>query len=260
MSLPPCGSVLGVDVGWSRERRSSAACRLDWDEQGIGWTIGRFTAEPGDRQAGLRAVMGTAHLLVAAFDGPLRGDLQAIHNYREAERQLSMRWVREAIGKIGQSNSGSGRLLNAATNDCANVVLKQNTLAEARHDHAIHKYALVEAFPNSFLGLMLEDPASLKGGRGQRSDRYYVALAEAGTLTALMQAMLPGRTVKQTFGSVTNHDDRAALVCALTALCVAAGRYTAVGNADGWIFMPPIDLVASWTKPAVAGWNQPTNS
>jgi hypothetical protein len=45
---------------------------------------------------------------------------------------------------------------------------------------------------------------------------------------------------------VTNHDDRAALICALTALCVAAGDFTAVGDADGWIVPPPRRFVQDW--------------
>lgn len=51
------------------------------------------------------------------------------------------------------------------------------------------------------------------------------------------------------FSSVTNHDDRAALVCALTALCVVAGRYSAVGDTDGWIILPPKSLMAAWAWP-----------
>jgi hypothetical protein len=43
------GSVLGVDVGYSPKRRSSAVCRLDWTEQKIHWTIARFRAAEPER-------------------------------------------------------------------------------------------------------------------------------------------------------------------------------------------------------------------
>jgi len=39
------------------------------------------------------------------------------------------------------------------------------------------------------------------------------------------------------------------LICALTALSIAANDYTAVGDANGWIVLPPRDLIASWAWP-----------
>ena len=49
---------------------------------------------------------------------------------------------------------------------------------------------------------------------------------------------------------VINHDYRAALVCDLTALCVAADDFVAVGDPDdGWIVLPPRRFIqpAQWT-------------
>lgn len=48
--------------------------------------------------------------------------------------------------------------------------------------------------------------------------------------------------------AVTNHDDRAALVCALSALAVVAGDFVAVGDDDGWIILPPRAFIqpAQW--------------
>ena len=45
------------------------------------------------------------------------------------------------------------------------------------------------------------------------------------------------------------HDDRAAFVCALTAVCVAAGDFVAVGDDDGWIVLPPRRFIqpAQWS-------------
>ena len=51
---------------------------------------------------------------------------------------------------------------------------------------------------------------------------------------------------------VKNHDDRAALVCALTALCVAARQFTAVGDDDyGWIILPPYQKFAPWAQKVI---------
>jgi hypothetical protein len=83
--LPSRGSVLGVDVGWSTSRRSSAVCRLDWDETSIGWSIARFSALEPERAHTIASVAGDAPLLAAAFDGPLRQGLDVIGKYRAAD-------------------------------------------------------------------------------------------------------------------------------------------------------------------------------
>lgn len=254
--LPQAGSVLGVDVGWSLKQRSSAACRLDWDGDTIRWTIRRFTAEPVARREGLLATAGPHHLLAVTLDGSLRGDFGLIDRYRACERNLSQRGLREAIGKLAQSNTPGGRSLNAATNDCARLLVEYGSIAEATHPHAIHRLALAEAFPNSFLGLMLDDPAPLKGGRGKRSDRYFTALVNDGTLWRLITHHLPGRRLEQDLATVTNHDDRAALICAITALGVAWHNYVTTGDDQGWIILPPRGFIAPWAQPLVADWNQ----
>ncbi|MGL4727379.1 MAG: hypothetical protein ACRCWO_01355, partial [Bosea sp. (in: a-proteobacteria)] len=43
--------------------------------------------------------------------------------------------------------------------------------------------------------------------------------------------------------AITNHDDRAGLVCAITALAVAADDYTAVGDNNGWMILPPWSFI-----------------
>jgi hypothetical protein len=43
------GSVLGIDVGCSPTSKTSAVCRLDWDETTVSWTIQRFRAVEPER-------------------------------------------------------------------------------------------------------------------------------------------------------------------------------------------------------------------
>lgn len=121
-ALPPTGAVLGVDVGFSPTRRSSAVCRLEWDEHRIAWTIRRFCAQPEEQEEVIRAVAGCGRLEAAAFDGPLRSGFDEIGRYRVAERMLTRR-LGARIGKPGQSSTPVGKKLNHAANDCANVVL-----------------------------------------------------------------------------------------------------------------------------------------
>jgi len=244
-ALPPTGSVLGVDVGFSLNRRSSAVCRVDWDEHRITWVIKRFRGLPDEREATILKVAGPARLEAAAFDGPLRSGFDEIGRYRVAERMLTRR-LGARIGKPGQSSTPVGKKLNHAANDCANVVLHGCDLAPATHTVRIDDKAVVEAFPGAFLGLLLADPSALRVKRANRSDLFFRHLAEDGTLQKILAHLLPGRNTLFPLAGVTNHDDRAALVCALSALCVAAGDYTAVGDADGWIMLPPPRFVQGW--------------
>ena len=232
-ALPPTGAVLGVDVGFSPTRRSSAVCRLGWDERRIVWNTRRFRAVTAEREATILAVAGTGRLEAAAFDGPLQAGFDVVGRYRLAERMLTRRLGRR-IGKPGQANAPVGTSLNAAANDCAGVVLRGCDLAPASHAVRIDERAVVEAFPGAFLGVMLTDPSGLAAARADRSDVFYRHLAGLGTLDHLLAHLLPGRSPAEPFPAVTNHDDRAALVCALTALCVAAGDYVAVGR-WGWL-------------------------
>jgi hypothetical protein len=248
--IVPQGSVLGIDVGCSPTRRSSAVCRLDWTGREVSWIIERFRAVEPERTEAIRRVAGTSPLAAAAFDGPLRRGLDTIGRYRMAERMLTRR-LRPFAGKPGQASAPVGRLLNEHANHCAVAVLDNCDLGLARHSLAIHDRAAVEAFPSSFLGVMIEDPRALNARRGDRSDTFFQHLAEAGLLHRLVEHCLPGRLLTSHPRVVTNHDDRAALVCALTALCVAVDEYTAVGDEDGWIVLPPVSFVRDWAMEAL---------
>lgn len=248
--LPASGAVVGIDVGSSPIRRSSAVCLLAWTAQRFWWTIRRFRAVPEEREAVIGETIGERALLAAAFDGPFRGTLDEIGVYRTAERVLTQRVFRERIGKPGQSSTPVGRALNNATNECVRSVLR-HYVAPASHVGAVHRHAVVEAFPSSFMGVMLDGPEWPEVTRGNRSDVYFERLAKEGRLAELMAQLLPGRRGEQGFEEVRNHDDRAGLISAMTALGVAAGRYVAVGDEAGWIVLPPAELMARWAREAL---------
>lgn len=252
--LPETGSVLGIDVGWSLRAASSGICRMDWDGSTLDWTLRHFTGQSDARRDAVMAVAGVRYLLAVALDGPLRGDLVVIDRFRTAERMLTDKAIAHRISQPGSSRSPVGRLLNHHTNEFARLLLERGLIAEASHPQAIHKLALVEAFPTGFLGLLHPDPD--KGLRQKRSDRYYEALVAGGTLERLLAHHLPGRRLARSLEGVTNHDDRAALICAITALGAANNDYVAVGDDDGWIILPPLGFIAAWARPIVVGWNQ----
>jgi predicted RNase H-like nuclease len=248
--LPSRGSVLGIDVGYSTMRRSSAVCRLDWTCTEVTWAIDRFRATEPERSKTISRIAGDGPISVAAFDGPLRSGLNEIGRYRLAERMLTMRF-KDQIGKPGQSSAPVGKQLNASANHCARIVLNHAAVGAADHGVRIHEKAIVEAFPSAFLGVMLSEPAAHKVSRSSRSDSYFEHLARSGRLRALVGHCLPGRQLKQEPDLVTNHDDRAALVCALTALCVLVSDFVAVGDEDGWIILPARSFIEPWAMTAL---------
>lgn len=236
------GAVLGYDVGWSLQRASSAACLLAWDARSARLSLRRFTAQPAAVRAAVGDLAGGRRLLAAAFDGPLNATLSEIGLHRQGDRILTVGIARH-IGKPGQCNVPNGRRLNAAANEAVHAVLAAADVAPAAHAAAIHACAIAEAFPTSFLGLLLDAGQTGRDGWRARSDLYYVratAGAGGGRLGALLRRLLPGRKVTPPLDSVSDHDERAAVACAVTALCVARRRYLAVGDGvHGWHVLPP---------------------
>jgi hypothetical protein len=243
--LADAGAVLGIDVGCSAERRSSAVCRIAWGTHEVTWRVARFRAVEAERTATIVLVAGVGPLACAAFDGPLRRGFEAIGRYRTAERMLTRRLGRR-IGKPGASSAPVGMLLNAHANACASAVLRHCDVKLATHATRIDDRAVVEAFPSSFLGVILDDSSTLAARRHNRSDLFFLRCCDR-----LIDHLLPGRRLGCDLVALTNHDERAAFVCALTALCVAAGDYTAVGDDDGWIILPPYALLQPWAKEAL---------
>ncbi len=237
--------MLGIDVGYSQRRRSSAACVLCWNADEVEWSMARFRAIEPERTESIRRLTTGTSLLAAAFDGPIGAGLETIGSYRMAERMLTRR-LGKKIGKPGQSNSPFGRLLNQAASDYAHIVVKECEVAPATHAAAIHEKALVEAFPSAFMGMMIAEPETLDVARNNRSDRYFERLRDDGSFVNLSETLLPGRKVRPSLSGITDHDERAAFVCALTALGVATGQTVSVGDEQGWIFLPPPSLVQGW--------------
>jgi len=244
-NITAVGSVLGLDVGYSPTRKSNAICRIDWTETEISWTIERFRAIPEERYATIKQNITGQLILAAALDGPIRNGFDLIGRYRTAERLLTRR-LQPRIGKPGQASAPVGKSLNAATNICAQILKSTANISQAKHAVKIDALAIVEAFPTSFLGLMIEAPETLGATRGNRSNVFFESALKKNQLHNLINLLLPARRTANSPETITNHDERSAFICALTALCVAANNYTAVGDDDGWIILPPKLLIQEW--------------
>ncbi|MFO0554325.1 MAG: hypothetical protein U0271_38445 [Polyangiaceae bacterium] len=263
------GVVLGIDVGWSSVHKTTGVCVLSWTLTEV--FVNPLRLQAGE-DAGLKGPIGDRPILALAIEGPIRGGLDEIGIYRLAEQMLTRGFARY-IGKPGQSSSGNGRKLNAGANRMAQSVLALNKLVMAEHRARIHERAVVEAFPTSFLGVMLD--ARRAPPHGPRSDVYFqhllgpsaniVAPPATDRLVGLLGRLLPGRQLARgSFAQIEDHEERAALVCALTALSVAARQYVAVGDDNGYIILPPR---AEAGEPGLQPWaweilerNRPANS
>jgi predicted RNase H-like nuclease len=245
VEMPDSGLVLGVDIGYSPTRRSSGVAVLDWSKDEVELRV-KNVRESEVADAAREFVPSGREIACAALDGPIRGALDRIEVYRPAEKILT-RALHRLIGKPGQTNAPVGQALNAAANRIGVRLCNEFKLAKARHQAQIHELALVEAFPTHFLGVLLAQEQIPGAVRRTRSDLYYLNLAHptsesTSRLADLLGRLLPGRVLLGDFGAIRNHDQRAAVVCALTALCVAAGQYLAVGQSQtGFIILPPLE-------------------
>jgi hypothetical protein len=236
------GAVLGIDVGWSRRHATTGLCVVRWRQRVVTWAFARARHDEDSRRAAIAALLGGVEdgVRAVAVDGPLRPDLECRCRYRVCDALLSRGAFRRR-GKVAQTNCPSGFRLHQEAALLAELAL-EHAVAPARHRPAIHRRAVVEAFPNLCLGVLCDDDAYPQPVRRRHwTDTLYPGLAKRAKLEALMTTLLPGHRVASAWTEVTHHEDRAALACAVTALGVAAGRYVAVGSTDGWVVLPPAE-------------------
>ena len=229
---------------------------MSWDRDEIKWEIRRFRAIDEERRSAILSVADGHALSAVAIDGPLAPGFELVGHYRSAERLLSRGDIQRRIGKPGQSSSPNGKKLNEQANLAAIIVADTEAcrIEEAAHTVRINRLAIIEAFPTTFLGVLIDCPEETpKRASKKKSDRYYAHLTNERYLDQFLESLLPRRSLANALSTITNHDDRAAMVCAFTALCVAIGDYTAVGDSrHGWIILPPKRKFAAWAWKAVS--------
>jgi hypothetical protein len=241
--------VAGFDVGFSQTRKTTGIGLLLRDELVL------------DRHhAGERAY---APFLVAspfsciAIDGPLipRGEDAKARRLVEA---VFCRGIFQKRCKPGMSHvSGTGARLRYEAGMAAHR-LACATKADGT-TQAFPKVldgAIVEAFPNAFLGVCLTEEVygSIPTlGRGKKFDWLYERWMGLGQVQLLKSLTTDEQSFFQGYLEKTHdHEKRAAIVCVLTALLTTRGDYTAIGEErGGWFFLPPIENWAPWAKDAI---------
>jgi hypothetical protein len=241
----PC--LVGIDVGLTFVRPTSGVCRAG---PGSVLRVEHTFADRASRAAALR--VEDVPIDVLAVDAPVmpRGALR--YEPRACERVLA-RSPFHARCKPGATHvEGTARALQRAGVDTAAQWAPQvRGAAPVQLPRALRGKNVIEAFPNGFCGVILPDAAfAVPVPRAGKFDALYEAATRARLWArAARLAGAPGASLAGALAAERHHDRRAALVCALTAACVWAGRYVAVGDDEGgWIFLPPWALWAPWAR------------
>jgi predicted nuclease with RNAse H fold len=188
-----------------------------------------------------------------AIDGPI---VPTATNPEQLIRRCERLLSKGPFGKRckpGFSHFGTGlKLRNAAT-----------TIASEMPGYRRHNgVRVVEAFPNAFLGVMLDDKtyAALERiPRGKKSDIFFAQAVRGRTFDRLFEclewddAILRDR-IQAVARETTriSHEHRAALVCVLTAACAWSGQAAYVGDdVGGSICLPPLSMWAGWARTAL---------
>jgi hypothetical protein len=236
-------SLLGIDVGYSEKKRTTGVAIYNNGE----------LLEPlcvGSSREARRAVIETyAPFDEIAVDGPIlpleaAGDLRRLCEYSLIGGLFAKRC------KPGLSHHGEGlKLREAAARVASDEFITRKSPAAQR---------VFEAFPNGFLGVLIEDEVYQKKfckiKRGKKSDVFYRYAAETGKFDTLLEILnwrdsAITEALKREAANCTRqgHERRAALICLLTAACALSGKCRVVGDEfGGTICLPPEVMWQPW--------------
>lgn len=238
--------LVGLDVGFSKTRLSSGAARLN--SQGL--RLGRV----GSTWESRSKVLGPVDLAdMAAIDAPL---LPKEHfEPRACERVFTLgRFQRRC--KPGLSHiPGTGQSFREAGFEAAEQLAPHVSDADTATQFPRVRTGknIVEAFPNAFLGVMIPEPRyeampALRRGR-EKFDWLYDQWCENSGSGDLMAGLGFDNAFQRRCRDCRDREERAALVCLITAGAAFHGTYTAVGDPQGgYFFLPSLHFWADWAQ------------
>jgi predicted nuclease with RNAse H fold len=240
-------SLLGIDVGFSERRKTTGIASYTFGRPARLHCVGSL---PQDRA---EVLLDRPLYDAIAIDGPIvptATDSEQV--IRRCERMLSKGPFGKRC-KLGFSHFGTGlKLRNAAT-----------TIASEMPGYRRHNgVQVVEAFPNAFLGVMLDDKtyaAFERIPRGKKSDVFFAQASRDGAFDRLFECLgWDDDILREQIGAVArettriSHEHRAALVCVLTAACALSEQAEYIGDdVGGSICLPPVSLWAGWARTAL---------
>lgn len=235
---------LGVDAGFSATARTTGLCVIEPDAPLPVRAVHVRTAET---ISAISHLLGDARPAAISIDGSLVSELSAnggsryitVNRYRRCEQMLS--------GGIFQKRCKPG-----ATNTPRGLALHRQATLLANHLSGLFPQAVIsESFPNAFLGVMLPDSSYARSiRRGVKSDVFWEHCGRDGGPMRRLLAYLLGRPGAKVFGQsrgLGHHDERAAFVCAVTAIASHQRKAFLVdGGVDGAFALPPERFIQPW--------------
>ena len=254
-------AVLGIDVGFSERKNTTCLTLLTWGHGLCEHRSVKTGSSDERRRESLRSLLPMGVCIEAvAIDGPLCRDLEQVKHYRSADALLS-RGRFQRRGKPGQTSSPTGQELHRHATQLARLVLELVesgwiSVKDSAHWQPVFSRAIVEAFPSMFLAALIPEDRLPEIHR-DASDRYWETAVHGGYLDELLNALIPGEIRAFPPQKVSDHEKRAGIVCALTALSVARRRFVGVGDPEGGdIILPPAD---AWGRsPEGVSWFERT--
>lgn len=246
-------NIAGIDAGLTLKDRTSGVCRTG----ASGFVLDHTYI---DKLSRARALAPLERFDCLGIDAPVLPKNVLHYNSRPVE-SLFMRGAYQTRCKPGASHvPGTGQALRRSGCDTAIQFASETfTQSAVTYPRVQADQNIVEAFPNAFLGVMLDQGVidAAAAGRGDKTDTFFSLCNTTGAFQALQQQLgWADAAFWNAFPTTTDHDELAALVCAVTAICAQVGKYVAVGDAQGgYFFMPPWSLWQRWAKQALLhGW------
>jgi hypothetical protein len=242
--------IARIDSGLNLKDPTSGVCRTG----SRGFALGHTYI---DKLSRVQVLTPVARFDCLGVDAPILPK-NVLHYAPRPVESLFMRGAFQSRCKPGASHvPGTGQSLRRAGCDAA-VQFEAESAATVpvNYPRIQRGQNLVEAVPNAFLGVMLaaEVIDAATAGRGEKTDTFFGMCARKGRFAALEHQLgWHDPHFWASFAMTKHHDDLAALVCAMTAVCAFAGKYVAVGEAlGGYFYFPPWSLWQRWAKMALA--------
>jgi hypothetical protein len=238
---------LGIDVGYSKSNDTTGLCLITLNQTRFQWECRNTGTQESKRRKDLKNLIPRGTTLTAVgIDGPLASGFQIVDRYRAAD-SLLYRGQFHSRCKPGSTGSRRGQLLHRYATEWANFIIKLKEegclyLDDANHPDPIHGSRIIEVFPTGFLGFLLSKRDFRPVSKSEKkSDVFWEIALSKGYLARLLRAIGGEINRQQSLDCITDHEHRAAFICALGAMCVSKARYVATGDPeDGDIFLPPV--------------------
>ena len=246
----PTPALLGVDVGFSKSKRTTG---LAWLANSAVETALTGSSWPERSHSLPRNV----RFSIVALDAPIV-PAENYNVFRGCERAF-YGGAFSTRCRPGLSHHGTrGLALRDAGREAAqqfSAVLEPDALPVGPSVLPIKP--IIEAFPNAFMGVLLPEKSFSGWSKAlgkAKSDWLYEQVVEAGLFRKLLSKLNPASpAILRKFEEAWHHDERAALICLLTAMFARSGDVTIIGDTSGgWFWLPPMTVWAPWATAALA--------